>query len=117
LCIQKIRCDPTKGDNVADKKAEQEGAKQVKHSAQVIGEIVALYATMFNGQLMRNPDYSLEEKLAAVLGAADLLRELHMMTAAALAGGGASPAYLLSQEKIKQTADLHVARMLEGCNG
>lgn len=86
-----------------------------KHAAEIVSDVLALYATMLNGQICTNSSLSLEERLAAVICASEVLHKAHTKVMAALAAeaqGG--PAWLVGAQKLEETADLYFRRMVGG---
>jgi hypothetical protein len=83
-----------------------------EYTTRKVSEIVALYATMINGQLI-NSDLPVEEQIAGVLCAGDIVKQATSMVLLDLCQRhGVSPAWTLSDQDIKRSAAQFAERMV-----
>jgi len=86
-----------------------------KMSADILGSVLSVYTTMIYGQIVANDKLPMEEKIAALICASDVLTKAHSQAIIALCGSSTvSPAWMIPPDKIVTTAQLYARRMSEG---
>lgn len=92
----------------AEKRAESTAAAS-GHSTEVVTEILTLYASLVRGQLVAATP---EERLAAVICAAEVLAKANPIAITKLAMVAGRPAWLLKSDKIESTARAIAEKMV-----
>jgi hypothetical protein len=101
---------------MTDKNQEEQPKEQPKprrHPAEIIGDVLSIYATLLNGQIIKAEGMLPEEQLAAVMCAADVLQRAHVIVLAQLGAQAAGVPWVVGPEKIEQTAQAIATRMVE----
>lgn len=82
-----------------------------KHTAEIVGDILAMYASMMNGQIISSESAEPPDKVAAVLCAAEVMKRAHAKALLAIAPT-MSPAWVLGEDKLESTAQTLAERMV-----
>lgn len=82
-----------------------------KHAAEIVGDILAMYASMMNGQIIGDERAPEADRLAAVVCAAEVLKRAHAKALVMMAPV-VSPAWLLGEDKLESTAQTLAERMV-----
>lgn len=90
--------------------------KQGSESAEVIGSVLSIYATMIHGHICSSDSLTPEDKVAALLCAGEVLHQTHALVLLELgkSAPNASPSWILTPEKLTSTAELYARRMVTG---